>query len=150
MNFRPRRQKEIDVNLTPLIDVVFLLLIFFMVSTTFDTDAEIKIDLPTADNTISSQSDNTLELVIDSQGRYYINGREVLNTQAETLFQAMKHVLTQQNKIPALVISADANANYQAVVTAMDIAGRLGLRNLSIAITQTERQKPRKENQPLE
>jgi len=141
MNFRPRRQKEVDVNLTPLIDVVFLLLIFFMVTTSFDKDAEIKIDLPTADNTTSSQTTDRLELVIDSQGRYYINGREVLNTQAETLFQAMKHVLTQQDEVPLLVISADANANYQAVVTAMDIAGRLGLKNFSIATTQSKRQK---------
>jgi biopolymer transport protein ExbD len=141
MNFRPRRQKEVDVNLTPLIDVVFLLLIFFMVTTSFDKDAEIKIDLPTADNTTSSQATDKLELVIDSQGRYYINGREVLNTQAETLFQAMKHVLTQQDEVPSLVISADANTNYQAVVTAMDIAGRLGLKNFSIATTQSKRQK---------
>ena len=146
MNFRPRRQKEVDVNLTPLIDVVFLLLIFFMVTTSFDKDAEIKIDLPTADSTTSSQSDTQLELVIDSQGRYYINGREVLNTRAETLFQAMKHVLTQQSDVPSLVISADANANYQAVVTAMDIAGRLGLKNFSIATTQSKRQKSHQED----
>jgi len=150
MNFRPRRQKEVDVNLTPLIDVVFLLLIFFMVTTSFNQDAEIKIDLPTADSTTSSQGENTLELVIDSQGRYYINGREVLNTQAETLFQAMKHVLTQQSEVPSLVISADAHTNYQAVVTAMDIAGRLGLKNFSIATTQSKRQKSSKEHKLLE
>jgi len=143
MNFRPRRQQEIDVNLTPLIDVVFLLLIFFMVTTSFDKDAEIKIDLPTADSSTSSQLKNKLELVIDSQGRYYINGQEVLNTRAETLFQAMKHVLKQYDTtVPPLVISADAHANYQAVVTAMDIAGRLGLKNFSIATTQSKRQKP--------
>jgi biopolymer transport protein ExbD len=142
MNFRPRRQEEIDINLTPLIDVVFLLLIFFMVTTTFDKNAEIKIALPTADNTVPVQIADKLELVIDSQGRYYINGREVLNTQAETLFQAMKHVLKKYNNaIPPLIISADANTNYQAVVTAMDIAGRLGLKNLSMATTQSKRQK---------
>ena len=142
MNFRPRRQEEIDVNLTPLIDVVFLLLIFFMVTTTFDKNAEMKIALPTADNTASIQSDEKLELMIDSQGRYYIDGREVLNTQPETLFQAMKHVLKKyDHNIPPLVISADANTNYQAVVTAMDIAGRLGLKSLSMATTQSKRQK---------
>lgn len=141
MNFRPIEQEEIDVNLTPLIDVVFLLLIFFMVTTTFDRNAEIKIDLPTADSTVSSQKKEKLELVIDSQGRYYIDGREVLNTKPETLFQAMKHVLDERSSIPPLVISADANANYQSVITAMDIAGRLGLKNFSMATAQTQRKK---------
>ena len=107
---------------------------------------KLKLILPTADSTVSSQAETKLELVIDSQGRYYINGREVLNTQAETLFQAMKHVLTQQDEVLSLVISADANANYQSVVTAMDIAGRLGLKNFSIATTQSKRPKPHKEN----
>ncbi|MEZ5450168.1 MAG: biopolymer transporter ExbD [Thiolinea sp.] len=59
MNFRPRSQEEVDVNLTPLIDVVFLLLIFFMVTTTFDRNAEIKIELPTAANTVHERSSRT-------------------------------------------------------------------------------------------
>ena len=138
MNFRPRQQEEIDVNLTPLIDVVFLLLIFFMVTTTFDKSAEIKIDLPTADSMVSSQKSEKLELVIDSQGRYYIDGREVLNNKPETLFQAMKHVLDERETVPSLIISADASANYQSVITAMDIAGRLGLKNFSMATAQTQ------------
>ena len=141
MNFRPRQQEDIDVNLTPLIDVVFLLLIFFMVTTTFDKSAEIKIALPTADSMVSTQKNEKLELVIDSQGRYYIDGREVLNTKPETLFQAMKHVLDERSNVPPLVISADAHANYQSVVTAMDIAGRLGLKNFSIATAQSQRKK---------
>lgn len=141
MNFRPRQQEDIDVNLTPLIDVVFLLLIFFMVTTTFDKDAAIKVELPTADNASANHKNNAIELVVDSQGRYYIDGREVLNNKPETLFQAMRHVLDQQESVPPLIISADANANYQAVVTAMDIAGRLGMTNFSMATTQTARQK---------
>ena len=141
MNFRPRPPEDVDVNLTPLIDVVFLLLIFFMVTTTFDRNAEIKIQLPTATNTSVSKDKETMELVIDSQGRYYIDGREVLNTKPETLFQAMKHVLDERTTTPPLVISADANANYQSVVTAMDISGRLGLKNFSMATTQSQRSK---------
>ncbi|MEZ5477146.1 MAG: biopolymer transporter ExbD [Thiolinea sp.] len=141
MNFRPRSQEEVDVNLTPLIDVVFLLLIFFMVTTTFDRNAEIKIELPTAANTVQAQQQDRLELLIDGQGRYYVNGREVLNNQPETLCQAMTLVLNDMDKVPPLVISADASVNYQAVVTAMDIAGRLGLTNFSSATTQTERKK---------
>lgn len=141
MNFRPRSEDEVEVNLTPLIDVVFLLLIFFMVTTTFDRNAEIKIELPTATNTIHSQKQDKLELLIDGQGRYYVNGREVLNNKPETLFQAMTVVLNDMEKVPPLVISADASVNYQSVVTAMDIAGRLGLTNFSIATTQSERKK---------
>ncbi len=141
MNFRPRVSEELDVNLTPLIDVVFLLLIFFMVTTTFDRNAEIKIALPTATNTVQAQKQDKLELLIDGQGRYYINGREVLNNKPETLFQALTMVLNDMEKVPPLVISADASVNYQFVVTAMDIAGRLGLTNFSLATTQSERKK---------
>ena len=140
MNFRPHGQQSVNVELTPLIDVVFLLLIFFMVTTTFDRQAEIKIDLPTADKTAQvAPEQDKLELLIDSKARYYVNGREVLNNKPETLFQAMTQVLNKMEKEPKLIISADANVDYQAVVTAMDIAGRLGLTNFSIATTQTER-----------
>ena len=140
MKFRSREQQELDVNLTSLIDVVFLLLIFFMVTTTFDKNAELKIELPTASNSAPAVQQDKLELLIDGQGRYYVNGREVLNSQPETLFQAMSQTLEGLgNTTPPLVISADANVNYQAVVTAMDIAGRLGLTNFSIATSQSTR-----------
>lgn len=140
MKFRPNRTRpDSSIDLTSLIDVVFMLLIFFMVTTTFDKNAEIKIALPTASNTAAPAAEDKLELLIDAQGRYYINGREVLNKQPETLFQAMRQTLEEMGHTPPLVISADANVNYQAVVTAMDIAGRLGLTNFSIATTQTER-----------
>ena len=139
MKFRTRERRESGVDLTSLIDVVFMLLIFFMVTTTFSKNAELKIALPTASNTAAATPEDKLELVIDGQGRYYINGREVLNTTQETLFQAMSQTLDELPNTPPLVISADANVNYQAVVTAMDIAGRLGLTNFSIATTQSER-----------
>lgn len=142
MKFRTRETSHVDVDLTSMIDVVFLLLIFFMVTTTFNHNSALKIALPTASKNPATQNlQNKIELLIDSQGRYYVNGREVLNTQPETLFQAMTEVLNSMQGTPALVISADANVNYQAVVTAMDIAGRLGLTNFSMATTQTERQK---------
>ncbi|HPE62280.1 MAG TPA: biopolymer transporter ExbD [Thiolinea sp.] len=139
MNFRPREKQAVDVDLTPLIDVVFLLLIFFMVTTTFDRNAEIKVELPTASTTVRSDRNDKLELLIDGQGRYYVNGREVLNSEPETLFQAMTQVLNEMDTVPPLVISADSTVNYQTVVTAMDIAGRLGLTNFSLATTQSER-----------
>jgi len=142
MNFRKDLGDEVEVNLTPLIDVVFLLLIFFMVTTTFDRDAKIKIDLPTTTNAVAESQKDTLELLIDNQGKYFIDGKEVLNNKPETLFRAMSMALDSWGgKTPALVISADASSNYQSVVTAMDIAGRLGLTNFSMATTQSNSKK---------
>ncbi len=138
MNFRKDLSDEVEVNLTPLIDVVFLLLIFFMVTTTFDRDAKIKINLPTTSNAVVQAEKQKLEVIIDSQGKYFVDGKEVVNNKPETLFRAMSVSLDGWgSENPALVISADANTNYQAVVTAMDIAGRLGLTNFSMATTQS-------------
>ncbi|MEN9501566.1 MAG: hypothetical protein RI964_851 [Pseudomonadota bacterium] len=140
MKFSPRRRDDdIDINVISMVDILFVLLLFFMLTTSFTKNAELKVALPTASQTTEVTSGDKLELVIDGQGRYYINGREVLNTTPETLFQAMSQTLDELPNTPPLVISADANVNYQAVVTAMDIAGRLGLTNFSIATTQSER-----------
>ncbi|HIO92211.1 MAG TPA: biopolymer transporter ExbD [Leucothrix mucor] len=141
MNFRQHVSDDVEVSLTPLIDVVFLLLIFFMITTTFDRDAKIKLALPTTNSAVPVAESNTLELLIDSQGRYYVDGLEVLNNKSETLFKAMSQALDKRGNNPPLVISADANSSYQSVVTAMDIAGRLGLTNLSMATAQSKRQK---------
>lgn len=141
MNFRQHISDDVEVSLTPLIDVVFLLLIFFMITTTFDRDAKIKINLPTTQTAEPEAQPDNLELLIDSQGRYYVDGLEVLNNKPETLFKAMSQALDKRGSNPPLVISADAQANYQAVVTAMDIAGRLGLTNFSMATTQSKRKK---------
>ena len=141
MNFRQHVSDDVEVSLTPLIDVVFLLLIFFMITTTFDRDAKIKIALPTTESAMPVAEPNNLELLIDSQGRYYVDGLEVLNNKPETLFKAMSQALDKRGDNPPLVISADANSNYQSVVTAMDIAGRLGLTNFSMATAQSKRQK---------
>ncbi len=142
MNFRTSTPNdELDVNLTPLIDVVFLLLIFFMVTTTFEKESKIKIELPTADSSRPAAQEDVLELIIDGQGRYYLDKQEVINTKPETLFLAMKLTLDKRKDKPSLIISADANANYQSVITAMDIAGRVGLTDFSLATSQSAREK---------
>lgn len=139
MNFRTTEPEEVDVNLTPLIDVVFLLLIFFMVTTTFEKNSKIRIELPTATSSRAEAQENVLELLIDSKGRYYIDKKEVVNSKPETLFRAMSITLDKLDKTPSLIITADANANYQSVITAMDIAGRLELTNFSLATSQSKR-----------
>ena len=135
MKLKTQKRDPVDVNLTPLIDVVFLLLIFFMVSTTFKRDAELKIDLPEASSKTVEQKKETLEIVIDVEGRYFINKQEVINRNIQTLKTAIYKVSKGNTSIP-FVIRADAKSPHQAFITAMDAAKQLGFVNLSIATTQ--------------
>jgi biopolymer transport protein ExbD len=137
MNFRPTYRDEIDVNITPLIDVVFLLLIFFMVSTTFQKESELQVQLPEATTTTEQQSQATIEIVISPSGEYFISGQGLINNKMSTLRSALRKV-TEGRIDTLLVIRADGRAPHQSVVTAMDVAAQLGLMKLSIATSQTE------------
>ncbi len=132
MNLKPERREDIDLNLTPLIDVVFLLLIFFMVSTTFEKTSKLKIDLPEASPQATQQIDKKIVIGIDVKGRYYINERQLVNTQLKTLKLALRKIAGDNKKIP-IVLRADAKTPHQAVVRAMDAASQLGLTHLSIS-----------------
>jgi biopolymer transport protein ExbD len=138
MNLRPERNDErVDVNLTPLIDVVFLLLIFFMVSTTFDRHAKLKVELPEASAKQTQQQQQSIVLSIDAKGNYFINDRQLINTRLETLKTALQKTLGDEKDIP-LVLRADAKTPHQAVVRAMDAASQLGLTRLSIATIESQ------------
>ena len=132
MNLKPDRSDDIELNITPLIDVVFLLLIFFMVSTTFDKQAKLKIDLPEASATAQQQSDDSIVIGIDAKGRFFVNDRQLVNSQLQTLKLALTKTLGDKKDVP-IVLRADAQSPHQAVVTAMDAASQLGLTRLSIA-----------------
>ncbi len=132
MNLRKFRREEMSLNLTPLIDVVFLLLIFFMVTTTFREESEIEIDLPQASNKPVEQAGNSLEVVIDRDGRFYIDQKLVINTQLDTLKRALRKAKGDREN-PPVIISADAKSPHQSVVTAMDAARQVGLLRMSIA-----------------
>ena len=122
-----------EVNMTSLIDVVLLLLIFFMVSTSFVKQSQINISLPQAErSTVVQEPPEKIDIMITSTGVYLVNGRELINNRPETIRNALQKVSTGDNKLP-LTISADANAKHQHVVTAMDVAGRLGFTQISIA-----------------
>lgn len=136
MNLKPDRRDEIDLNLTPLIDVVFLLLIFFMVSTTFEKTSKLKIDLPEASSQATPQSDKKIVIGIDTKGRYYINDRQLVNTQLKTLKIALLKVAGDNKDIP-IVLRADAKTPHQSVVTAMDAASQVGLTRMSISTLET-------------
>lgn len=135
MQFRRKPQEPLDVNITPLIDVVFLLLIFFMVTTTFQKDAELSINLPQASATETADKTKPIEISINQNGRYYINGKELTNGRAQTIQNALQEASLGQ-KDRALVIRGDAKANYQNVITVMDVASKLGLVNISLATAQ--------------
>ena len=137
MNLQPGDNDEPDVNLTPLIDVVFLLLIFFMVSTTFEHQSRIKIDLPEASAAPTSQEDESLEILIDAQGRYFIGDQQVVNTTAKTLKSAISKAVGEREGL-AVIIRADATTPHQAVITALDVTSQLGLTHISLATSKTE------------
>jgi len=135
MNFRRQRRELIDLSLTPMIDVVFLLLIFFMVTTTFDREAALKIELPEAKGEHSEES-KILEIVVDSQGHYYIAHHELVNTRIETLKKAMSGALEKGAK-PVVVISADKQSPHQSVIRVLDAARQLGLNHVSFATQES-------------
>jgi biopolymer transport protein ExbD len=133
MNLNLRAKVEPEVNMTSLIDVVLLLLIFFMVSTSFVKESQISITLPEADSeAVAEDIPEQLEIMITEQGTYLVNGRELVNNRPETIRNALQTVSAGNSSLP-LTISADANARHQHVVTAMDVAGRLGFTRISIA-----------------
>lgn len=137
MNLKPDRSDNIDLNLTPLIDVVFLLLIFFMVSTTFDQQSKLKIDLPEASASKSEQQPDAVVIAIDARGRYFINDRQLVNSQLDTLKAALLKTVGDKRDTP-LVLRADAKTPHRSVVTAMDAAAQLGLTRLSIATLEND------------
>ena len=135
MNFKGRSvEEDVNINLTPLIDVVFLLLIFFMVSTTFDTTSQLKIKLPQASTTQASEAKQKISLLIDARGNFYVNSRELTNNKSATLRAALERSLT--NGMLPVVIQSDAASPVQSLVTAMDVVGQLGFPQVSVATTR--------------
>ncbi len=133
MKLTARAKEEPEVNMTSLIDVVLLLLIFFMVSTSFVKQSQISISLPQADSSaIVEEAPQQLDIMITEQGTFLVNGRELVNNRPETIRNALQKVSGGNTQLP-LTISADANARHQFVVTAMDVAGKLGFVKISIA-----------------
>ena len=133
MNFRKNPPPEPQVDLTSLIDVVFLLLIFFMVATQFKQKSSVKIALPEASTEQPAETGPVLEVIVDAQGQYEINQQILATQDRQALTTALQAVSKPANT--ALVIRADGHAPYQAVITVMDVAQSLGLSNIRF-ITQ--------------
>ncbi len=131
MKFSRRVRNEVEVNLTPLIDVVFLLLIFFMVSTTFTKETHLSIDLPEAAGKASVVAEKQIEISITRGGDFALNGVTLLKKDLSSLKGAIERVSAGDSTMP-VIVTADAATPHQAVVTAMDAVGQLGFVKLSI------------------
>ena len=133
-----RTKEEPTVDLTSLIDVVFLLLLFFMVSTTFERQALMKVELPEA-SMVEDRAEipDGLELVIDAEGRMYLNDQRLIDSEPRTIRAAMQQE-AGDNRDLSLILRADRLTPHHYVVTAMDVAAQLGFRNLSIATDRAD------------
>ena len=133
MKFQPRRSEEPDLNMTSLIDVVLLLLIFFMLSSRFIDEGRMQIQLPEAGIAPDVASARpSLEISVTAEGAFRVNGRTLINNAPETLAAALGEAANGDRSQP-VTIRADARAMHQSVVTAMDVAGRAGYRQINIA-----------------
>jgi biopolymer transport protein ExbD len=138
VKLRTRESEEPVVDLTSLIDVVFLLLIFFMVSTNFERQAVLKVDLPEASEVQPPEEmPERLELVIDPEGRMYLNDQQLIDDRRQTILAAFEQVAGDNRDLP-LLLRADRLTPHHYVVTVMDVAAELGFANLSIATDRTE------------
>ena len=128
MRFRERREESPTVDLTPLIDVVFLLLIFFMVSTTFVNRSGLDLQLPEAQSRTASPPEDPIRIAVGADGGYTVNGKEVSA-------KRLQAVLTKQaegREDPQVVVAADRDARHGAVTRAMDSASQAGLSRFAI------------------
>jgi biopolymer transport protein ExbD len=133
VRFQPRSAEEPDLNLTPLIDVVLLLLIFFMLSTRFIDEGRLQLRLPEAGTVPeATEADDRVVIEVTAQGGYRVNGRALINNSPETLAAAIGKAAGNNRAMP-VTVRADARATHQSVVTAMDVAGRAGYRQINIA-----------------
>ncbi len=138
MNLRPRRTEPPRVDITPLIDVVFLMLIFFMVSTTFDKQTQLKVDLPQASAEQPAEPPkDTIEITIDAQGQFYVNERELVKHDAITLRRSLEKAADGRVD-PPIIVSGDRSAPLQAMMTVLDVSARLGMTRLSFVARQAD------------
>jgi len=139
VKFRRKPRENVEINLASLIDVVFILLLFFVVTTTFTRETQLKVDLPEAASGTPPEATELkqLEVLISPEGSYSLNGQALLKNDLASLMAALGKESGGDNSLP-LIISADAKTPHQAVITAMDAAGKLGFAHLRITTVEAE------------
>ena len=134
MRFRPRAyREEPEINFIPLIDVLLVILIFLMVTTTYSRFAELQINLPTADASKAPERTDQIDVAVDAKGAYSVNKIVVPNATRESLVQELKRA-AGATKDPVIVISADAQASHQSVVRVMEAAQSAGYGRITFTI----------------
>lgn len=132
-------QDEPHIDLVPLIDVILVLIIFFVVTTTFDARSTLQVQLPTASDQKTTAPQSKLSVLVNADGRYFVNDQEVLRTDIESLKQIIAQ-LAGADREQTVLLRADARTPYQAVVTAQDALGQLGFRRIAIATAPEAKQ----------
>jgi biopolymer transport protein ExbD len=136
MNFRPRARPEPEINLIPFIDVLLVVLIFLMLSTSYSKFTELQVRLPAADAEQLRERPKEIIVAVSSDGRYMVNKALVDGRGIESLGAALMQA-TKVGKDSVIVISADASATHQAVITVMEAARRQGLTQITFATQGT-------------
>ena len=142
MNFRRKKREKLDITLISMIDVLFVLLLFFMVSTTFNNHTQIKVQLPEADGAEVEQTLKMVSLTIDADGAYYLSGdggvpQKLADQQLQTLKQALQKLAAESKDLP-FIINADGKTPHQAVMTALEAAGDAGFSHITFAAQHTK------------
>ena len=134
MKFKPRRSEEPEINVVSLIDVVLLLVVFFMLSSNFTAEGRLRIRLPQASSLPTQRpAEEALVVTVSASGSYLVNSRELINSSADTLRAAILKTVGNNSRAAAVTIRADGRASHQSVVTAMDVLGRLGFTQMNVA-----------------
>ncbi len=138
MNLKPRRHEEPEINVVSLIDVVLLLVVFFILSSRFSDEGRLRVHLPHASAVPAEKvSGEPLVVSVTQQGGYLVNGHELINASPETLRAALLKEAGTSRSI-RVTMRADARATHQSVITAMDVLGRLGFAEVNIATVEEE------------
>jgi biopolymer transport protein ExbD len=133
VRIRDRRAEDVpEINLVPLIDVILVLIIFFVITTTFDARSVLKLELPRAAGERNDTQGAALNLLINADGRYFVDDREALRTDVESLKRTIAEVAGDDRERTVL-LRADARTPWQAVVTAYDALGQLGFKRIANA-----------------
>ncbi|WP_339405327.1 biopolymer transporter ExbD [Pseudomonas helleri] len=139
MKFRRKPRETVDINLASLIDVVFILLLFFVVTTTFTRETQLRVDLPEAVSGSPEQEPNSkqLDVAINADGVFSVNNQLLPKNDLASLIEALQKESGGDTSLP-LSISADGKTQHQAVITAMDAAGKLGFSHLRMTTVEAQ------------
>jgi biopolymer transport protein ExbD len=133
MNLKPRRQEDVDITLISFIDVVLVLVVFFMLSSQFVDEGRVKVHLPQAAGAPpAGQKADAIVVTVTQSGSYSVNEKELINSSPETLRAALIKV-AGQDRTSRITLRADGRATHQSVITAMDVLGRLGFGEINVA-----------------